>query len=116
MQAVSDNNPPDTGTEADRDPPTTTDDDLPELGDRGKWDAEVVETWTTTYEWGTHEFGVEIWVYGNEDVHMTLDPPEGAVACYDEIVRDWAADDDYGHSIAARLICDDHNVDPAEVL
>jgi len=64
-----------------------------ELRDRGRWDGEVVGSYRTTFEWGTHEFGARLQQFADGNGHIQLAPmPDEPPPAADLMIADALAD------------------------
>jgi len=78
-------------------------DDLPELGERGRWSGSVIGTERGTFTWGTHEFYVELQHFDDGVSNIQLWGPTESPACARDIVADLLAGTKLGRAIGAKL-------------
>ena len=93
---------------------TPTDDDIPELNGRGRWDGTVVDEHVGLLRWGTHRVWTRSQEFedggGNVQIAAPEEPP-----CYADLwVGDWLAGSEI-EQIAAQILAKEWGLDIEEV-
>lgn len=78
-------------------------DDLPELGERGRWSGSVVGTEHGTIHWGTHAFYVELQHFDDGVSNVQVWGPDEPPACARDIVRDLLAGSKLGRALGTKF-------------
>ena len=82
--------------------------------DGGRWEGEVIGEGTRTFEWGTHEFEVNMQLFADGEGHMRVMAPGTPPLCASEIVADWL-EAGPAYRQAAGLLAEGWGIDIEEV-
>jgi len=77
--------------------------ELPELGDRGRWDGDVVATDEGVVRWGTHRIPYRVQQFADGTTTVQGSAPADAPVCADEIVADLLDGSPFGRALGVRL-------------